>query len=137
MGKINTAAMVQMTGTFTRTSEEGYENFLKELNVGFMLRKAAMASTPVMTISETGGNWTMITKTTMKSVELKFRLGGVRGDDDGREEVQHHRHHGGRQPRHQAEGDGCKDVTAERKFTDDGLTITMTCGNVSSKQVYK
>ena len=61
------------SGTFTRVSEEGYEDFLKVLNVGFMLRKAAMASTPVMTITEAGGNWTMITKTTMKSVELKFR----------------------------------------------------------------
>ena len=46
---------------------------MKELNVGFMLRKAAMASTPVMTITESGGQWTMTTKTTMKSIELKFR----------------------------------------------------------------
>ena len=61
------------SGTFTRTSEEGYEDFLKVLNVGFMLRKAAMASTPVMTITENSGDWTMITKTTMKSIQLKFR----------------------------------------------------------------
>ena len=54
-------------------SEEGYEDFLKVLNVGFMLRKAAMASTPVMTITENSGDWTMITKTTMKSIQLKFR----------------------------------------------------------------
>ena len=60
-------------GQYTRTSEENYENVLKELNVGFMLRKAAMASTPVMTITESGGQWTMTTKTTMKSIELKFR----------------------------------------------------------------
>ena len=33
--------------------------------------------------------------------------------------------------------DGSKDVTAVREFSDDGLTITMTCGAVSSKQVYK
>ena len=61
------------SGTFTRVSEEGYEDFLKVLNVGFMLRKAAMASTPVMTITENSGDWTMITKTTMKSIQLKFR----------------------------------------------------------------
>ena len=48
---------------------------MKALNVGFMLRKAAMASTPVMSITEAGGNWTMSTKTTMKSIELKFKLG--------------------------------------------------------------
>merc|ERR1712189_47303 len=70
-----TAKMVQITGSYTQTSNEGYEEFLKKLNVGFILRKAAMASTPVMTIAEDGGNWTMITKTTVKSIELRFRLG--------------------------------------------------------------
>jgi len=64
-----------MTGSYTRVSEENYEEVLKALNIGFMLRKAAMASTPVMTITEAGGQWTMTTKTTMKSIELKFKLG--------------------------------------------------------------
>ena len=43
------------TGSYTQTSNEGYEDFLKKLNVGFILRKAAMASTPVMTIAEVQG----------------------------------------------------------------------------------
>merc|ERR1711971_1194400 len=64
-----------ITGSYTQTSNEGYEDFLKKLNVGFILRNAAMASTPVMTIAEEGGSWTMITKTTVKSIELRFRLG--------------------------------------------------------------
>merc|ERR1712071_260162 len=67
--------MVQVTGKYTNVSMENYEEFLKALNVGFILRKAAMASTPVMTIAEEGGNWTMITKTTVKSIELRFKLG--------------------------------------------------------------
>merc|ERR1719381_156078 len=115
--------MVQMTdnlklysGTYTRVSEEKYEDFLKVLNVGFMLRKAALASTPVMTITEAGGNWTMVTKTTMKSIELKFRLG---------EEFD------------ETTTDGSKDVKAVREFNDDGLVLTMTCDGTSSKQVYK
>ena len=62
-----------LPGTYTQTSAEGYEDFLKALGVGFILRKAALASTPVMTIAEEGGNWTMITKTSMKGIELKFR----------------------------------------------------------------
>merc|ERR1712033_69234 len=67
--------MAPITGTYTQVSSEKYEEFLKALGVGFILRKAAMASTPVMTIAEEGGNWTMITKTTVKSIELRFRLG--------------------------------------------------------------
>ena len=65
--------MAPITGTYTQVSSEKYEEFLKALGVGFILRKAALASTPVMTISEDGGNWTMVTKTTVKSIELKFR----------------------------------------------------------------
>ena len=66
--------MAPITGQYTQVSSEKYEDFLKALGVGFILRKAALASTPVMTITEEGGNWTMVTKTTVKSIELKFRL---------------------------------------------------------------
>merc|ERR1711910_91229 len=135
----NTNTMVQMTGTFTRVSEEGYEDFLKVLNVGFMLRKAAMASTPVMTISESGGDWTMTTKTTMKSIELKFRLGEPFDETttDGRSVTTTVTQDGDKLVTKQVGKDGSKDVTAVRQFTDEGLTLTMTCGDVSSKQVYK
>merc|ERR1711887_359170 len=80
------STMVQITGNYTQISNEGYEDFLKALGVSFLLRKAAMASTPVMTITEAGGNWTMVTKTSMKSIELKFRLGEEFEEDttDGR-----------------------------------------------------
>ena len=61
------------SGSYIQTSKENYEEFLKALNIGFILRKAALASTPVMTISEDGGNWTMITKTSLKSIELHFK----------------------------------------------------------------
>ena len=65
--------MVQFTGNYTQTYNENYDEFLKALNVGFLLRKAAQASTPVMSISEEAGNWTMTTKTIVKAMELKFR----------------------------------------------------------------
>ena len=66
--------MAPITGQYTQVSSDKYEDFLKALGVCFILRKAALASTPVMTITEEGGNWTMVTKTTVKSIELKFRL---------------------------------------------------------------
>ena len=40
-----------------------------------LLRKAATASTPVTEISEAGGEWTVKTSTTLKTMELKFKLG--------------------------------------------------------------
>merc|ERR1711928_207048 len=65
--------MAPITGTYTQTSRENYEEMLKAIGVGMLLRKAAMASNPVMTISETGGNWTVLTKTTAKTTEVKLR----------------------------------------------------------------
>ena len=62
-------------GKFERTEAVQYEEFLKALDVNFLLRKAATVSTPVMEISEEGGTWTIKTSTTLKTMELKFKLG--------------------------------------------------------------
>merc|ERR1712192_313935 len=48
---------------------------LKILDVNMLLRKAACASTPKMDVSEDGGVWTIKTSTTLKTMELKIKLG--------------------------------------------------------------
>merc|ERR1711928_73605 len=136
--QINT--MVQFTGKFTRVSADNYDEFLKALNVGFLLRKASSASTPVMEITESDGNWTMKTSTSMKSMELKFKLGVPFDEEtaDGRKctttvtmkdntliTSQINKAHGG------------PDVRAVRVFEDDKLTMTISVGDVSSTHVYK
>merc|ERR1711872_848627 len=44
--------MDSFKGKYQRVSAEKYEEFLKALDVSFMLRKAATVSTPVMEVSE-------------------------------------------------------------------------------------
>lgn len=66
--------MVQMVGNYKRTSEKKYEEFLTKLGVGFLLRKAATASTPTMEITQNGNKWKMVTSTTLKSIILEFEL---------------------------------------------------------------
>ena len=78
-------------GKYTRTNAEQYEEFLKvrsgpcfcsrsrieliqALDVGILLRKAATYSTPVMEITEADGTWNIKTSTTLKSMELKFKV---------------------------------------------------------------
>ena len=39
-----------------------------------LLRKAATFSTPVMEITEADGTWNIKTSTTMKTMELKFKV---------------------------------------------------------------
>ena len=42
--------------------------------MNFLLRKAATASTPVMEVMEEDGVWNIKTSTTLKNMELKFKL---------------------------------------------------------------
>merc|ERR1712180_175445 len=44
--------MVEMKGTYERSAAENYEAFLDALGVGMILKKAATATTPVMTVTE-------------------------------------------------------------------------------------
>merc|ERR1712121_127890 len=132
--------MVNFTGKFTRVSAENYDEFLKALNVGFLLRKAATASTPVMEITESDGNWTMKTSTSLKAIELKFKLGESFQEEttDGRKCETTVTMEGNKLITSQkALKKGEKDVTAVREFTDDKITMTMTVDGVSSVQVYK
>merc|ERR1712018_761308 len=68
-------SMEAFVGKYERTAAEKYEEFLKALDVNFLLRKAATVSTPVMEVSEEAGVWTIKTSTTLKSMELKFKVG--------------------------------------------------------------
>eukprot|EP00090_Calanus_glacialis_P036741 TRINITY_DN62803_c0_g1_i1.p1 TRINITY_DN62803_c0_g1~~TRINITY_DN62803_c0_g1_i1.p1 ORF type:complete len:135 (-),score=36.39 TRINITY_DN62803_c0_g1_i1:62-466(-) len=131
--------MVQFTGNYTQTTKENYEEFLKALNIGFILRKAALASTPVMSISEEGGHWTMTTKTSLKAIELKFKLGEEFEEDttDGRKCKTLVTMEGNKLITNQkALKSGEKDVMVVRDFTDEGLTMKMTTGGVTCTQVY-
>merc|ERR1711934_745046 len=67
--------MEAFKGTYERTSADNYEEMLKILDVDMLLRKAACASTPKMAVSEAGDVWTIKTSTTLKTMELKFKLG--------------------------------------------------------------
>ena len=41
---------MSFVGKYQRVSADNYEEFLKALDVGFMLRKAATVSTPLMEV---------------------------------------------------------------------------------------
>ncbi len=86
-------------GSYNRISAEKYDEFLNELGVNFLLRKAATASSPVfevisknwsdfrvfwyahfgfdfqVTYDEASETWNFKTSTMLKSMELKFKLG--------------------------------------------------------------
>merc|ERR1712110_364770 len=69
------AKMVEMKGKYVRSAAENYDKFLDALGVGIILKKAATATTPEMTVEESDGEWTIKTSTMLKSMELKFKIG--------------------------------------------------------------
>eukprot|EP00091_Calanus_sinicus_P003521 TRINITY_DN13688_c0_g1_i10.p2 TRINITY_DN13688_c0_g1~~TRINITY_DN13688_c0_g1_i10.p2 ORF type:complete len:162 (-),score=61.75 TRINITY_DN13688_c0_g1_i10:233-673(-) len=76
MGTHQTSLVMEaFKGKYERIAAENFEEFLKALDVGMLVRKAATISTPVMEISEAGGIWSLKTSTTLKTMELKFKLG--------------------------------------------------------------
>ena len=49
--------MAAYIGKYDRTSAENYDEFLSELNVNFLLRKAATASSPVFEVCTSGNKY--------------------------------------------------------------------------------
>merc|ERR1712072_90345 len=132
--------MVQMTGTYLRTKEEKYNEFLSKLGLGMLMRKAATSSTPTMEITESGGKWKILTKTTLKSTEINFQI-GVPFDEtstDGRECTTTVTVNGNQMVTEQkAKEAGKKSVKVIRDFSDDGIDVQMICEDVVSKQYFK
>ena len=59
-------------GKYQRISEENFEELLRSLEVNYLLRKAALASTPQMEVLEGKGAWAIKLSTILKTIELKF-----------------------------------------------------------------
>merc|ERR1712211_68492 len=121
--------MEAFKGTYERTSAENYEEMLKILDVNMLLRKAACASTPKMEVSEDGGVWTIKTSTTLKTMELKFKLGEQFDETtpDGREVTAVVVQDGNKLICEQkAKKDGQKSTKSIREFTEEECIYTMT-----------
>merc|ERR1712203_848479 len=129
-------------GKFERTSADNYDELLKALDVNFLLRKAATASTPVMEVTEEGGEWTIKTSTVLKSMELKFKVGEKfeEATPDGRQVDSIVTVEGNKFICVQtAKKEGEKSTKSIREFTEAGCTYTIevTGTDVVSVQEFK
>ena len=121
--------MDSFKGKYERTSADKYEELLKALDVNFLLRKAATVSTPVMEVSEAGGVWTIKTSTSLKSMELKFKIGEEFDETtpDGREVTAKVTVDGNKLVSDQkAKKAGQKSTMTIREFKGDEVVQTMT-----------
>ncbi|POI27748.1 hypothetical protein CIB84_008502 [Bambusicola thoracicus] len=65
----------QFVGTWKLLSSENFEDYMKELGVGFATRKMAGVAKPNLTISINGDVITIRSESTFKNTEISFKLG--------------------------------------------------------------
>lgn len=64
--------MSKLIGTWNLTSSENWEEYMKEVGVGMIMRKTAASIKPTVTIENNGSNWNIKLASTFKSSELPF-----------------------------------------------------------------
>ncbi|CAN9503968.1 unnamed protein product [Ophioblennius macclurei] len=62
-------------GTWNLNTSEKFDEYMKELGVGFATRKVAMVTKPTTIIELDGDKVTVKTQSTLKNTELSFKLG--------------------------------------------------------------
>jgi len=127
-----------ITGKYELTKSENFEEYMKALGVGIVMRKLASTATPVTEITNEGTDWNIKTSTTFKTTEIKFKLGEEFPEEtaDGRQ----------CQSKISLEGDNklvhvqtCKGqtLTILREFTDTEMKMTLEAPEVTCVRVYK
>lgn len=62
-------------GTWDLESSEKWDDYLKELGVGFVSRKAAASVKPTVIFSTSGNKWTIKVQSSLKTTEFLFEDG--------------------------------------------------------------
>ncbi|MCP6198805.1 lipocalin/fatty-acid binding family protein, partial [Klebsiella pneumoniae] len=57
------------------TSSENFDEFMKTIGVGLITRKAANAVTPTVELRKDGDEYNLVTSSTFKTTEMKFKPG--------------------------------------------------------------
>lgn len=124
-------------GTWNLKESEKFDEYMKELGVGFATRKVGNLTKPTTLISVDGDKVTVKTQSTIKNTELSFKLGeefdettaddrkvkSIVTVDDGKMV-------------HIQRWDG-KETTLVREINGNALTLTLTIGEVVCKRHYE
>jgi fatty acid-binding protein 3 len=66
--------MVNFIGSYKLIKSENFEEYMKAVGVGAVMRKLGATATPTATISQVGEEWRIKTETTFKTTDIKFKL---------------------------------------------------------------
>jgi len=131
--------MAPIAGKYNLETSENFEEFMKQLGVGIMLRKLGASAKPSLEISEENGVWTIKTISTMKTTEVKFKLGEEITENtvDGRQCKTVFTLDGNIMTQIQKPAKDGKEVKYVREFTDTHANTTCEVEGVICKRNYK
>ena len=115
---------------------ENFDEYMKELGVGLVLRKMGNSVSPTVELTKDGDNYTFTTTSTFKTSTINFKLGEEFDEEtlDGRKVKSVLKFDGNKLVQEQK---GDKPSTIIREFNDSELVTTLTIGDVKSVRVYK
>jgi hypothetical protein len=67
--------MSALVGKWDFESSENFEEYMKEIGVGFATRKLGASVKPTLIISQSGQDWSLKLESTLKNSETKFTDG--------------------------------------------------------------
>jgi hypothetical protein len=135
----NGAEAKGFAGTWKLESSENFDEYMKAVDVGFMMRKMGAVAKPNVIIAVDGEEWTIRSETSFTTNENKFKLNEEFEENtpDGRKcpttftlsgDNKLEQKQGGKIP-----------STITRELLDNGDTLVCTCvaNDVTCKRVYK
>lgn len=117
---------------------ENFEEYMKELGVGFLTRKVGNSTYPtVEMLKNEDGTYTLNTLSTFKNTTIKFKPGEEFDEEtvDGRKVKSVCNFEGDNKLIHEQTGE--KPTKIEREFKEDEMTAVMTINNIVCTRLYK
>ncbi|XP_061382214.1 fatty acid-binding protein isoform X1 [Danaus plexippus] len=117
---------------------KNFDDFMKALGVGLITRKAANAVTPTVELRQDGDNFVLVTSSTFKTTEMKFKPGEEFDEEraDGAKVKSVCTFEGNTLKQVQKAADGLE-VTYVREFGPEEMKAVMTAKDVTCTRVYK
>jgi len=118
-------------------SDKNWDKFLEKLGIGMLKRSAAKLSTPVLTVTNDGDSWTVLTEA-LKNSTMTFKSGEPFQEErqDGKTVTSVITIDGNTWKQVQTDTDG-PEVKIDRVFAGDVLTATASVADVTSIRTYK
>jgi len=131
--------MASLIATWGLEESEGFDEYMKHVGVGVVLRKMGNTLKPDFIVSKDGDTWKMVTSSTFKTTEVTFQE-GVEFDEttaDDRKVKATITFDGEKMIHAQKDPANAANDTVIERFLDGGkLITTVKCGDIVAKRVY-